>query len=205
MRRAEHGHNEWRLVYAPSVSVDLWLGAVTTLAGAALGGTISFVLNRQQIRDARAQRVEEDLRIRHRRSTDRRFDAFSGFFTNARSYRTALRPFAEESASKFSVQEMDALARAADSASSLVFIVLESEKTYRACRQIVDAIDKTQKILRDGTQLTSDEWLDRGSQMAQLLRSFQIAIREELGVGGIEESLILYRKVQPKEQSSRDP
>ena len=105
------------------MSADLWLGAATTLAGAALGGTISLVLNRQQMKDARAQRAEEDLRIRQRRSTDRRFDAYAGFFTHARSYRTALRPFAEESASKIPVQDMDTFARAADSASSLVFIV----------------------------------------------------------------------------------
>jgi len=76
-----------------------------------------------------------DLRIRRRRSTDRRFDAYAGFFTHARSYRTALGPFAGESASKVPVQDMDALARAADSASSIVFIVLESEKrTTRAVK-----------------------------------------------------------------------
>jgi len=38
---------------------DVWVGAVATLVGAALGGAISFVLSRQQIKAARSQREAE--------------------------------------------------------------------------------------------------------------------------------------------------
>ena len=61
-------------LYAPRVSSGLWVGAVTTLAGAVLGCAISFLLSRQQIIEARAQRKEEAERDRNRRSVERRFD-----------------------------------------------------------------------------------------------------------------------------------
>lgn len=101
-----------------------------------------------------------------------------------------------------SPSKIDALASAADSASSLVFIVIESEKAYRACRSIVDFIDKNQRLIHDDVQLTSDDWLARSNYIAHLLRKFQAAIRDELGVGGIEESLILTRKTKPKSTSA---
>lgn len=180
------------------MSSDLWFGAVTTLAGAFLGGAISLALNRQQMKDARAQRAEEDLRIKQRRSAARRFDVYAAFFTPARAYRNALRPFAEEfaeeSASRPSVSELDELARAADSASSLVFLVLESEGTYKACEAIVRAIMRTQSVLHSDPHLTSGLWPELNSNMAQLLREFQVAVRDELEVNGVERSLILSRR-----------
>jgi hypothetical protein len=184
------------------VSSDLWFGAVTTLAGAGLGGAISLVLNRQQMKDARTQRADEDLRIKQRRSADRRFDVYAAFFTPARSYRNALRPFAEKSAARPPVSDLDGLARAADSASSLVFLVLESEETYKACNAIVLAIMRTQDVLHADTNLADDLWPELNNKMAQLLREFQVAVRGELGVGGVEQSLIMSREI-PKSITPR--
>lgn len=69
-----------------SVNSDLWFGAATTLAGAALAGAISLALNRQQMRDARARRGEDEQRAKLRRSEDRRFTAYAEFATRARTY-----------------------------------------------------------------------------------------------------------------------
>ena len=66
---------------------------MTTLAGALLGGAMSFVLSRQQAREARLQRQEEDARERLRRSADRRFQAYADFLTGARSFRNAVEAY----------------------------------------------------------------------------------------------------------------
>jgi hypothetical protein len=71
------------------VNASLWVGALVSLAGVAFGGAISFALSRQQLRDARAQRIEDDLRASRRRNEDRRFAAYSDFLTRARTYRDA--------------------------------------------------------------------------------------------------------------------
>lgn len=59
------------------MNTDLWFGAATTLAGAALGGAISYLLCRQQITEARAQRLEGERWDRARRSAERRLDAYA--------------------------------------------------------------------------------------------------------------------------------
>lgn len=82
---------------------DLWVGAATTLAGAALAGLISLGVNRQQMRDARAQRAEDDQRAKDRRSDDRRFTAYVEFAARARSYRDAIRGLTVAAASPASV------------------------------------------------------------------------------------------------------
>jgi hypothetical protein len=51
-----------------SVSIDVWIGAVTTLAGTALGGGISSFVSRQQAKDAHLQRDEEYLREQRKQS-----------------------------------------------------------------------------------------------------------------------------------------
>jgi hypothetical protein len=89
------------------MSTGLWVGAATTLAGVGLGGAISLALNRQQMKDARAQRMEDDRRIGQRHSADRRFGAYAAFFTNARFYRDALRPLQARSGSKAQLSELD--------------------------------------------------------------------------------------------------
>jgi hypothetical protein len=74
------------------VDSALWIGAVTGLAGAAVGGAISYLVSVQQIREARAQRQEAERSAQARRSLDRRFAAYADFLTHARRFRNAIRP-----------------------------------------------------------------------------------------------------------------
>jgi hypothetical protein len=75
------------------VNGEVWVGAIATLVGAALGGAISFALSRQQLNDARLQRREVEVSEQGRRSEDRRFQGYSAFLTQARSYRNAVKAY----------------------------------------------------------------------------------------------------------------
>jgi hypothetical protein len=171
------------------VSSELWVGALTTLAGAVLGGAISFLLSRQQIIEARAQRAEEASLDRNRRSVERRFDAYAGFLKRARSYRNAVRP-ATVTAAAF--PDIDALAQAADAAGSLITLVAETATTIDASHKVMQAIGASQDVLHDPNQdsreARSPEAIDA---LVLSLRQFQAAAREELGVGGVDRSWIL--------------
>jgi hypothetical protein len=186
-----------RLAYAHRMTIGLWVGAVVTLAGAALGGAISFVLSRQQIKDARAQRAEQYMQERQRRSADRRFEAYSDFLTKARSLRNAIRGYDEQPDAAFGPKEIDAIARSANNASALVFLVVESPATYDLCAAVVSAMKDVQGFLPDfGSRPEVPEdnpWPKLNGRMAGLLREFQVAAREELGIGGVDPSWILDR------------
>ena len=109
------------LPYLATVGTDLWLGAVTTLIGAALGGSISFIVSRQQIKSAWIQRAADAAEERNRRSEDRRFTAYSEFITRARSSRNALRAYYQHSGSRPSIKELDTVLQSAQDSSTLVF------------------------------------------------------------------------------------
>lgn len=133
---------------------------------------------------------------------EKQADAYAAFITGARSYRNALRPLEKRPATDISRSELDGLAAVADNAASLVFIVLRSEATYHSCRAIVSAINRTQDALhRVDTVLTNSQRVSINNDMAQLLREFQVAVRDELEVTGIESSVILSRA--PSERSMR--
>lgn len=119
------------------------MGAATTLSGTVLGGAISFVLSRQQMKDARLQRGEQDARDRRRRSMDRRFDAYADFYTKARTFRNALRP-GQQPVPHLPTAEISALARPAHQASALVFLVVQSRAISKACRDVVVAMSEIQ-------------------------------------------------------------
>jgi hypothetical protein len=85
-------HYAHRVLYAPTVNADQWFGARRPWLARHLGGAISYPLSRQQIREARAERLEGERRDRARRSVDRRLDAYADFVTNARRFRNAIRP-----------------------------------------------------------------------------------------------------------------
>lgn len=176
------------------MSIDVWVGAVTTLAGAALGGGITFAINRQQMKDARSQRAEEAARTNYRRSEDRRFDAYASFFTCARTYRNAVNPYRKHSGPVLNNDEIDSLARSADAAASLVFLVVENETTYRACRSVVLAIGDTQNIIHnESLPPAGNKWRELNDVLTISLRHFQIAAREELQVDGVTRSRMLSR------------
>jgi hypothetical protein len=176
-------------LYAPHVSSGVWVGAVATLAGAVLGGAISFLLSRQQIIEARAQREEEASRDKERRSVERRFDAYSDFLKRARSYRNVVR---ESVISEATFHDVDALAHAADSAGSLIPLVAESPMTIEACHRTLRAIRMSQSVVhnpdRDSRMARRSEAVD---ELVLSLRQFQAEAREELSVGGVDRSWIL--------------
>ena len=176
-------------LYAPRVNSGLWVGAVTTLAGAVLGGAISFLLSRQQIIEARAQRAEEASLDKNRRSAERRLDAYADFLRRARSYRNAIRP---ATITKAAFTDIDALAQAADAAGSLITLVAESETTIEASHGLMRAISVAQDVIhdpnRDSREAHRPEAIDA---LVLSLRQFQAAAREELDVGGVDRSWIL--------------
>jgi hypothetical protein len=182
------------IAYLYPVSADIWLGAATTLIGAGLGGAISLALNRQQMSGARVQRAEDDQRLRRQRSETRRFDAYSQFSLALRSYRDAIRPLERQSTTQVSLDNMAALAKSVNDTSAIVFFIAESDMTYEACRATVQAVHNAQNTLHKGDR-SQALWAELNSEIAQLVREFQVAARNELGVAGIDRSKILNRKI----------
>jgi len=169
--------------------MELWVGAVTTLAGAILGGAISFLISRQLIIEARTQRKEEAARDRDRRSVERRFDAYADFLKRARSYRNAIRPYVITEAA---TRDIDALAQAADAAGSFVSLVAESEMTLNASHRVLAAIAASQELLHDPDSASREaRWPEANDAMVLSLRQFQAAAREELEISGVDRSWIL--------------
>ncbi len=167
------------------MSSDVWIGAVTTLAGAVLGGAISFLLSRQQIKEARRQRQEEDARERYRRSTDRRFQAYADFLTRARSFRNAAESYYRQPRRNPPVKEIDSLLQAANDASALVFLVVEDKATYEACRHVLRALSRAQSVIhRTEAPESADPWGELNVMLGRATRDFQNAARDELGVAG---------------------
>jgi hypothetical protein len=173
------------LPYSPDVGSDVWVGAITTLVGAALGGTISFVLSHQQLNDARMQRAEDATRDKHRRSEDRRFEAYSDFLIRARSCRNAVQGYYLHSDSRPSIEELDVLLQAANDTSALVFLLVETEGTYQACRAVLQALWRTRAIIHNiESSSTDNPWDELYEDFGRAGREFQIAARNELGVSG---------------------
>lgn len=184
------------------MSVDLWIGAATTLAGAFLGGVISYVLSRQQILEARQQRQEE-WRVQSEQSrNDRRLSCYSDFITRARAYRSAMRSFSQGRLDQAEVVQADKLAADADTTSSLVFLVMESSVTYDACRAVLKAIRECQAYIHHDVGADSSNVAEFEGRLATSLREFQAAAREELEVTGIGRSRILGRPSEGLTSSS---
>jgi hypothetical protein len=167
------------------VSSDVWIGAVTTLAGAVLGGAISFLLSRQQIREARRQRQEEDARERRRLSADRRFQAYADFLTRARSFRNAAESFYLQPRRHASLKEIDSLLQSANDVSALVFLVVEGNATYKACRHILRVLSRARAVIHGIEPPESgDPWDELNVMLGRATREFQNAARNELEVVG---------------------
>jgi hypothetical protein len=172
------------LSYSHNVSADVWVGAVTTLAGALLGGTISLALSRQQARDARLQRQEEDARERLRRSTDRRFQAYADLLTGARSFRNAVEAYYLHPRHKPSLTAIDALLQTANDASALVFLVVESPGTYQGCRDVLRSLGRARAVIHGIESAVGDPWPELNMLLGRATREFQNSARTELGVSG---------------------
>lgn len=160
---------------------------MTTLAGAALGGVISYLLSRQQIKEARSQRLETARQDDARRGLDRRFDAYANLVSHVRAYRNAIRPYSIGTIPGMSAVEIDALARSADAASALVFLVLQSPSTANACRAVMRTIGNTVEVFhqhRDDP--TQAPWEELSENMSHALREFQDAARSELSVSLVD-------------------
>jgi hypothetical protein len=157
---------------------DVWLGAITTLLGAALGGAISFVLGRQQ-------RKEEEIRERHRRSDDRRFQAYAEFLIRERSYRNAVEAYYLHPDHRPSVNDLDILLHAAQDASTLVFLVVESQDTYKGCISVMRTLSRVRTIThRIESTGADDPWPELEIEFRRATHEFQNAARNELEVSG---------------------
>ena len=163
----------------------MWVGAVTTLAGGLLGGAISFIVSRQQARDARRQRAEDDIREQRRRSEDRRYAVYSDFLTQARSFRNAVEAYYAHPRGKPGVTEIDSLLQNANDASALVFLVVESQETYEGCRSVLRALSRARALLNKAEKNpAAGPWDELNPLLGQAIREFQNAARGELGVSG---------------------
>lgn len=163
----------------------MWIGAATTLSGGVLGGAISFMLNRQQMNDARSQRAEQAQLDRHQRSIERRFGAYADFDTHVRAFRNALRPYGYQPIPRLIMDDISALARAAHGVSSLVFLTVEDPETDAAARHVVRTMSEIQGILDDNaTAPDAKPWPELNERMAAAVRRFEEAARNELEVTG---------------------
>jgi hypothetical protein len=137
------------------------------------------------LNDARAQRKELEITERRRRSEDRRYQAYSEFLTRTRSYRNAVGAYYLHSDARPSVNDLDTLLQAANDASALVFLVVESEDTYQGCCAALDAIWKARAIihaLEPGS--LENPWVEINKEFGRAMRQFQNGARDELGVEG---------------------
>jgi hypothetical protein len=155
------------------------------LVGAALGGAISFAVSRQQLIAARQQRKEDETNERHRRSEERRFQAYSEFLTRVRSCRNAVQAYYLQSDNGPSTNELDVLLQAANDASALVFLVAESEGAYQGCRAALGALWKTRVMIHQLEASGADaSWEELHAEFGRSMREFQNAARHELEVSG---------------------
>lgn len=150
-----------------------------------LGGTFSFLLSRQQVREARRQREEDDAREHRRRSMDRRFAAYADFLTRARSFRNAVEAYYSQPGHGPSPAEVDSLLQSANDAAALVFLVMESEQTYAGCRVVLRALSSARGVIHETAPGgAADPWPDLNVLLGRTTREFQNSARNELGVSG---------------------
>ena len=167
------------------MNAGVWVGALTTLIGTALGGLISFTLSRQQIKAAREQRAEDAVRQDRRRIVDRRLATYSDFLTHVRTFRNAVRSYYQTNRKEPGERELDNLLRSANDASAAVFLLAGSGKARDACAAILQAMGETQRIIRSEgkPQIQGNPWPEINSLLANSIHSFQDAAKEELSIG----------------------
>lgn len=164
------------------MSSDLWVGAIATLSGAAIGGAISLVISRQQLKAADAQRAKDAERERHSRSIERRLSAYADFLDKARSCRNALRPYGNQPVPLLAPRDISALARSANGASPYAFLVVESRRTRAALGELVRTMNGIQRVLDDDLDPADKPWPELNERIKSALDEFEDAARQELEV-----------------------
>jgi hypothetical protein len=175
------------------------LGIAGTVTVAVSGFRNTRKVTGQTIQAAAQDSIRALAAARADRLWEKQAAAYSAFITRARAYRNGLRSLEAKSESAIPISDLGELAVAADDASTLVFVVLTSSATYDGCRAVVRTINNTQKLIHDvGTRLSNNQRIKLNDDMAKCLRVFQVAVRDELGVGGIEPDVILTRHTLSK-------
>ena len=165
------------------MSSDLWVGAIATLSGAAIGGAISLVISRQQLKAADAQRAKDAERDRHSRSIERRLSAYGDFLDKTRTFRNALRPYGYQPVPLLAPKDISALARSAQAASPTAFLVVESRRTRAALGELMKELRDIQRVLDDDRSDPADKpWPDLNERIKSALDKFEDAARQELEV-----------------------
>jgi hypothetical protein len=168
------------------MGASTWLVSVAGLVGVVLGGLISFAVSHQQIREARIQRADETARERHQRSEDRRFKAYTDFIISHRSVQNALH-FYSQASNKPNYNDISTLLQSGYNSSALVFLVAETERTRKACIEVLRALERARDAVTDqGNPGREDPWAELNVQMGRSMREFQNAARAELDVSGPE-------------------
>ena len=171
-------------LYLCGMAIGVWVGAVTTLLGAVIGGAISFVLSRQQIKASRIQREADRAHENYQRSVDRRFQVYSDFLIRSRSFRNALKAYYLPSDHRPSIEAIDDILRSAQDAAALVFLMVESDDTYYGCVLILRALGAAQAVVQGLRQHEENPWRKLNLDLGRALRKFQTAARNELEVKG---------------------
>ena len=123
--------------------------------------------------------------MRHRRSEERRFQAYSEFLTGVRSCRNAVQAYYLQSDNGPSTEELDVVLQAANDASALVFLVAESEETYQGCVAALGALWKARVMIHElDASGAGGSWAELHADFGRSMREFQNAVRHELQVSG---------------------
>jgi hypothetical protein len=168
------------------MNANVWVGAVTTLLGVALGSSFGLLLTRRQARDARELRRDDAAREDARRREERKFHAYAEFLTRCRTVRNAARSGLRGRNYMLpeTQTEIDGLIRTANDASVMVFLVRESDETSAACRRVLRVVDDMiERFDPNPTRPWPESWIDHLGRFSGALRAFQEEARQELRLG----------------------
>ena len=186
------------------MNLGVWIGASTTLLGALLGGAISLVLSRQQIKASEAQQEAERADQKSQRNVERRFQIYSDFLIRSRSLRNALKAYYLPSDQTPSMETIDELFRTAQDTAVLVFLVVESEEVYKACVDVLRALGGAQATVH-GLKKPADPWRKLNLDLGRAIRTFQVGAKNELGISGPSRPWVSNDDVEPQASAATGP
>ena len=77
----------------------------------------------------------------------RRFKAFSEFIIHHRAARGALQFYYSQPEGRRSLSDISNVLRSARDSAAMTFLVLETERTYKACRGVLRALEQAQNVV----------------------------------------------------------